>query len=86
MDLLIDAALESKPNKLQPLLTARVKIEKMKHFFRIINELDIIDIKKYISFEYSLQEVSKDTNNWISSLAPKRHTNANQNPQEIPLF
>jgi len=71
MELLIEAALEAKPNKLAILLTARIKIEKLKRLFGIMNELNLIETKKYIDFEFKLQEISRMTNNWIKSLMPK---------------
>jgi len=71
MELLIEAALEAKPNKLVILLTARIKIEKLKRLFGIMNELNLIETKKYIDFEFKLQEISRMTNNWIKSLMPK---------------
>lgn len=68
LDLTLEAALESKPNKLPFLFIARVKIEKLKHFFRMMHELKIIETKEYITFETNLQEISKNTNNWITYL------------------
>ncbi|KKP98188.1 MAG: hypothetical protein US25_C0006G0003 [Candidatus Moranbacteria bacterium GW2011_GWE1_36_7] len=82
MDLIIEAALVSKPSKLQLILVARVKIEKLKRFFRMMYELNIIEYKKYILFQTSLQEISKDTNNWISYLKNTRATTSENPTQE----
>ena len=62
------ASLENKPNKLPPLNSARIKIEILKRLFRIANELNIIETKRYIDIELSLQEISKMTNGWIKYL------------------
>ena len=81
MDLIIEAALESKQNKTPLVMIARVKIEKLKRFFRMAHELNIVDYKKYISFQTDLQEISKDTNNWISYLKNSKVA-ASENPTQ----
>ena len=68
INLTLLASLESNPNKLPPLNSARIKIEILKRLFRITNELNIIETKRYIDIELSLQEISKMTNGWIKYL------------------
>lgn len=62
IDLLLVATLENKEHKSLPLRHARLKTESLKRLLRICYELNIIDIKHYINFEYRLQEISKMTN------------------------
>lgn len=71
MDLTITAALQRKSAKLPTLNSARIKIEVMKRFIRLVGELDIIKNEKYLELEKDLQDISKDTNNWMQSLLPK---------------
>jgi len=68
INLVILASLEGKSNKLLPLNSVRIKIEILKRLFRITNELNIIETKRYIDIELSLQEISKMTNGWIKYL------------------
>jgi len=68
INLAIQASLENKINKLPPLNSARIKIEILKRLLRITNELNIVEIKRYIDIELSLQEISKMTNGWIKYL------------------
>jgi hypothetical protein len=71
IDLIITAALQSKDTKLPTLNSARIKIEVMKRLIRLTGDLNIIENKKYLELEKDLQEISKDTNNWMQSLIPK---------------
>ena len=71
IDLVITAALQSKDAKLPTLNSARIKIEVMKRLVRLTGDLDIIKNEKYLELESDLQEISKDTNNWMQSLLPK---------------
>lgn len=68
LNLILIASFEEKIRKITFLNTARIKIEVLKRFFRIAHELNIINRKKYIEFEYALQEISKMTNGWIKYL------------------
>ena len=68
LNLILIASFEEKTKKIIPLNTARIKTEVLKRFFRIAHELNIINRKKYIEFEYALQEISKMTNGWIKYL------------------
>jgi len=68
INLTILASLENKTNKILPLNSARIKIEILKRLFRITNELNILETKRYIDIELSLQEISKMTNGWIKYL------------------
>jgi len=60
--------LEPKNNKLPILNSARIKIEVLKRLIRIIQELNIIEKKKYIELELDLQEISKMVTGWIKYL------------------
>jgi len=71
MDLTITAALQSKSAKLPTLNSTRIKIEVIKRFIRLVGELDIIKNETYLELEKDLQDISKDTNNWMKSLLPK---------------
>jgi hypothetical protein len=71
IDLIFTASLEIKNHKLNPLNSARVKIELLKRLIRISQELNIISSKKYIELEIDLQEISKMTNGWIKYLLKK---------------
>ncbi|MEK7566331.1 MAG: four helix bundle protein [Patescibacteria group bacterium] len=68
VNLIISAAFETKTNKTLVLNSARIKIEVLKRFFRMVYELNIIESKKYLEFETDLQEISKMTNGWIKYL------------------
>ena len=71
IDLVITGALQNKNTKLPTLNSARIKIEVMKRLVRLTGDLNIIENAKYLELEKDLQEISKDTTNWIHSLAPK---------------
>jgi len=71
IDLIITAALQGRSEKLPTLNSARIKIEVMKRLIRLTGDLSIIENKKYLELESDLQEISKDTTNWIHSLAAK---------------
>lgn len=68
LDLAITSSLETKINKLSFLNSARIKIEALKNFFRVVYELKIISQKTYIELEIDLQELSKMANGWIKYL------------------
>lgn len=71
IDLVITAALQNRNSKLPTLNSARIKIEIMKRMIRLTGELGIVDNGKYLELEKDLQEISKDTNNWIRNLLPR---------------
>ena len=68
LSLVLSAALERKTNKFILLDKARVNIEVLKRLIRMMNELRIIERKKYIFLQTDLQEISKMTNGWIKFL------------------
>jgi len=78
INLVIIASLENKINKLSPLNSARIKIEILKRLFRITNELNILETRRYIDIELDLQKISKMTNGWIKYLK--------ENPQQRTSF
>jgi hypothetical protein len=43
-------------------------IETLKQLVRLTSDLEIIDMKKYLTLESELQEISKMTNGWIKYL------------------
>ncbi|EKE11447.1 MAG: hypothetical protein ACD_15C00077G0005 [uncultured bacterium] len=71
IDLTVTSALQNKNAKLPTLNSARIKIEVMKRLIRLVGELGIIKNEKYLELESNLQEISKDTNNWMRSLISK---------------
>ena len=71
MCLAISASFEIKTDKKVFLSSARIKTETLKRIFRICHELKIIETKRYIQFETSLQEISKMINGWIRYLTQK---------------
>ena len=68
INLAISATFEIKPNKISLLKLLRIKIGVTKKLVRIMNELSIIERKKYIELELGLQEISKMTNGWLKYL------------------
>ncbi|OGF72921.1 hypothetical protein A2W54_00070 [Candidatus Giovannonibacteria bacterium RIFCSPHIGHO2_02_43_13] len=68
MALILEAAFEIKPNKINLLNKARINIEILKRFFTISSELKIVSDKAYFSVEIDLQEISKMINGWIKYL------------------
>jgi hypothetical protein len=71
IDTVLTAAFQNKNSKLPTLNSARIKIEVMKRMIRLAGELNIVENANYLELEKDLQEISKDTNNWIRSLLPK---------------
>ncbi len=65
---IIQAAFESKQNKLPILNKSRINTELLKSLFRIIHDLNVIPVFKYIELESDLQEISMMTNGWIKYL------------------
>jgi len=64
----IDAALAQAIKKKILLYDLRVKVEMLKHLIRLMNELNIIEMKIYIFLEAQLQEISKMATGWIKYL------------------
>jgi hypothetical protein len=62
---LVCAALEPKLTKRAPLARARIRIEILKRFIRLMRELNTVPEKWYLQTETELQEISKMLNGWI---------------------
>ena len=60
----IEASLSSKNQKVQILQKLRIKIEVIKKLVRLINEINVIDLKKYLNLEKDLIEISKMATSW----------------------
>lgn len=65
---LIRAALEPKSTKRVSLTQARIKIEMLKRFIRLMRELNTVPEKWYLQTEKELQEISKMTSGWLRYL------------------
>ncbi|MBI5221935.1 MAG: four helix bundle protein [Candidatus Magasanikbacteria bacterium] len=61
----IEAALLCKDEKMPIVKKLKNQIELLKQFARLEMELKIIDEKVYISWQTSLQEISKMANGWL---------------------
>ena len=61
----IEAALQSKNNKIEFLKKLHIKIEILKHLIRTCFEIHIIKDKPYFNLEITLQEVSKMASGWL---------------------
>lgn len=68
MELSIRACFEAKINKTPLLNSCRIKIEVLKRLIRIAHELNIVEVKKYLELENSLEEISRMVNGWIKYL------------------
>ncbi len=64
----ICAALEQKLVKRISLARARIRIETLKRFIRLMRELNIVHEKWYLQTEKELQEISKMTSGWLRYL------------------
>lgn len=70
-DHIIEASLASKENKINPLQSARMKTEKLKHLIRMEYTMNIINEKTYIRIERDLVEISKMTTGWLKNCLQK---------------
>lgn len=64
----ISASFSAKSKKTEILSDARVRIELLKRLIRIMQELNLIEQRKYLELELDLQEISKMANGWIKYL------------------
>ena len=64
---LIEAEFSLKYNKIKLLEKASVKLDLLKLLIRICYELKLINLKKYIQIEKSLQEIGRMLGGWIKS-------------------
>jgi hypothetical protein len=65
---LICAALESRLGKRETLARARIRIEMLKRFIRLMRELNTVPEQWYLGTESELQEISKMTSGWLKYL------------------
>ena len=61
----IEAALQSKDNKIEFLKKLHIKIEILKHLIRTCFEIQTIKDRTYYNLEITLQEVSKMASGWL---------------------
>lgn len=73
LNLVIEAALLQKQEKIPPVKKIKLKIEILKHLIRASHELNIIDSTKYINLEEKLVEISKMTTGWLKYLTQIPH-------------
>jgi hypothetical protein len=70
-ELSIEAALSPRNGKHQVLQKLRIKIEIIKRLVRLMVDIRIIENKKYLNLQESLQEISKMATGWQKSLTDK---------------
>lgn len=61
----------ARQEKLPTLKHASIKVDLLKVLFRLLKDLKIIDIKKYLTLESSLQEIGKMLGGWIKTTEQK---------------
>ncbi len=57
----------SRTEKLPTLKRVSVNVDLLKVLFRLLKDLKVIDIKKYLALEGSLQEIGKMLGGWIKT-------------------
>lgn len=68
LELLLRANSLPKEKKLEVIESANTKFDLLKVFIRLTKELKIIDNKKYLTLQSSIQEIGKMFGGWIKSL------------------
>ena len=68
IELLLETSYLPKEKKWASLATANNKFEALKIFFRLLRELNILDQKKYIILQTTIQEIGKMFGGWMRSL------------------
>lgn len=69
LEAIIQSSQLPKNEKLPQLQKASLKLDQMKVFVRLYKDLKILDNKKYLFLESSLQEIGKMLGGWIKSTA-----------------
>lgn len=72
IELLLEASYLPKETKRPLLLKASNKFETLKIFIRLLQELKIIDQKKYIVLQTAIQEIGRMFGGWLKTLMPPR--------------
>jgi four helix bundle protein len=67
IELLIEASYTPKEQKRAILQQANNKFEILKIFIRLLKELHILDQKKYLTLQSSLQEIGKMLGGWMKA-------------------
>jgi len=67
LEAIILASNLSKQEKLPVLRQASIKVDLLRVFFKLGKDLKIIDNKKYIEFENSINEIGKMVGGWIKT-------------------
>lgn len=68
IELLLEASYQPKEQKRASLMNANNKFEALKIFIRLLRELNIIDQKKYLALQSSIQEIGKMFGGWLKSV------------------
>ena len=68
LEALLQAGYLSKEKKLPLIKKASDKLDVLKIFIRLLRELDIIDQKKYLTLQTTIQEIGRMFGGWIKSL------------------
>ncbi|MEK7630302.1 MAG: four helix bundle protein [Patescibacteria group bacterium] len=71
LEFVITATFEERRNKTETLNSARIKTETLKRLIRAMNDLGIMERKKYFYIENELVEISKMITGWIKYLGIK---------------
>lgn len=69
VELLLEASYAPKERKRDRIAAANTKFEALKVFVRILKQLKIIDQKKYLTLQASIQEIGRMLGGWLRSLA-----------------
>jgi len=69
IELLLEASYLPKETKRPLLLKASTKFEMLKVFIRLLQELKIIDQKKYVVLQSAIQEIGRMFGGWLKKLA-----------------
>jgi hypothetical protein len=64
LSLSLEASLSVKENKREIIKRLRLHIETIKHLCRLSKDLNIIELKKYISLQEKLETISKMASGW----------------------
>jgi len=69
LELLLEASCIHKGKKLDLIKKANIKFDALKIFIRLLKDLNIIDIKKYLKLQEKIQEIGKMLGGWHRSLS-----------------
>lgn len=67
LELLLAAGYAARQQKIQLMEQASMKLDTLKFFVRIARDLNILDEKKYLGLQASLQEIGRMLGGWLRS-------------------